>query len=113
MVVSELVIAAEEALSDITLWAPSGDMSILAQGTLNCIRAIGGYTVAGTPETAFDTEGFNEAEYLVQLESVEQLRVAMNWYNSFKVVGLYCLGFLEEAAKLGFYVYETRDTNPK
>ncbi|TBU58822.1 histidine kinase [Dichomitus squalens] len=109
---SELVIGAEEAVSDITLWTPSGDMSILAQGTLNCIRAIGGYTVAGAPETAFDTEGFTEAEYLVQLESVEQLRTAMNWYNSFKLVGLYCLGFVEEAAKLGFNVYETRDTNP-
>ena len=113
VVVSELVIAAEEALSVITLWTPSGDVSILAQATLNCIRAIGGYTVAGSATTAFDTENFTESEYLTQLEGLGHIRVAMNWYNAFKVVGLFCLGFVEEAAALGFTVYETRDGNPK
>ena len=37
----------------------------------------------------------------------------MNWYNALKVVGLFCIGFVDEAAELGFYVYETRDSNPK
>ena len=37
----------------------------------------------------------------------------MNWYNAFKVVGLFCIGFVDAAAELGFYVYETRDSNPK
>ncbi|RDX43976.1 histidine kinase [Lentinus brumalis] len=109
---SELVVSAEEALSDITLWAPSGDISILAQGTLNCIRALGGYTLAQSADTAFDTETFKESEYLAQLESLSHIKVAMNWYNAFKVVGLFCLGFVNEAANLGFYVYETRDSNP-
>ncbi|RPD81571.1 histidine kinase [Lentinus tigrinus ALCF2SS1-7] len=109
---SELVVAAEEAVSDITLWAPSGDISILAQGTLNCIRALGGYTLAQSAETAFDTETFKESEYLKQLESLSHIKAAMNWYNAFKVVGLFCLGFVDEAAALGFYVYETRDSNP-
>ncbi|KAI8983351.1 histidine kinase [Trametes punicea] len=109
---SELVVAAEEALSDITLWAPSGDIAVLAQGTLNCVRALGGYTVAQSAETAFDTETFKEGEYLAQVEALGTIKVAMNWYNAFKVVGLVCLGYMEEAAKLGFYVYETRDSNP-
>ncbi|CDO70926.1 hypothetical protein BN946_scf184829.g34 [Trametes cinnabarina] len=109
---SELVVAAEEALSDITLWAPSGDIAVLAQGTLNCIRALGGYTIAQSADTAFDTETFKESEYLAQVESLGTIKVAMNWYNAFKVVGLFCLGYMEEAAKLGFYVYETRDCNP-
>jgi hypothetical protein len=30
-----------------------------------------------------------------------------------QVVALYCLGFVEAAAKLGFSVYETRDKHPK
>ncbi|OSD05781.1 histidine kinase [Trametes coccinea BRFM310] len=106
---SELVVAAEEALSDITLWAPSGDIAVLAQGTLNCVRALGGYTIAQSADTAFDTETFKESEYLAQLESLGTIKVAMNWYV---VVGLFCLGYTEEAAKLGFYVYETRDCNP-
>ncbi|KAJ3003995.1 hypothetical protein NUW54_g5022 [Trametes sanguinea] len=109
---SELVVAAEEALSDITLWAPSGDIAVLAQGTLNCVRALGGYTIAQSADTAFDTETFKESEYLAQVESIGTIKVAMNWYNAFKVVGLFCLGYIDEAAKLGFYVYETRDCNP-
>ncbi len=102
-----------QALSDITLWAPSGDISILAQGVLNCIRALGGYTIAQSADTAFDTETFKESEYLAQLEALGHIKVAMNWYNAFKVIGLFSLGFVEEAANLGFYVYETRDSNPK
>ena len=77
--VSELVVGAEEALSDITLWAPSGDIAVLAQGTLNCIRALGGYTIAQSAETAFDTETFTEADYLAQMEALGTIKVAMNW----------------------------------
>ena len=85
----------------------------MAQGTLNCIRALGGYTLAQSADTAFDTETFKESEYLAQLDALGHMKVAMNRYNAFKVVGLFCLGFVEEAADLGFYVYETRDSNPK
>ncbi|KAI0367509.1 histidine kinase [Pilatotrama ljubarskyi] len=109
---SELVVAAEEAVSDITLWAPSGDIAVLAQGTLNCIRALGGYTIAQSADTAFDTETYKEADYLAQVEALGTIKVAMNWYNAFKVVALFCLGYTDEAAQLGFYVYETRDCNP-
>ena len=82
-------------------------------GTLNCIRALGGYTIATSAETAFDTETFKEAEYLAKKDANHQIRVSMNWYNALMVVGLFCLGFVDEAASLGFYVYETRDSNPK
>lgn len=78
--VSELVIAAEEAVSDISLWAPSGDIAVLAQGTLNCIRALGGYTLAQSAETAFDTDTYKESEYLAQIEALGTIKVAMNWY---------------------------------
>jgi hypothetical protein len=30
-----------------------------------------------------------------------------------QVVALYCLGFVEPAAELGFSVYETKDKHPK
>lgn len=30
-----------------------------------------------------------------------------------QVVGLYCLGYVQEAAELGFYVYTTRNKHPK
>ena len=85
-------------------------------GTLNCIRALGGYTTATSAETAFDTETFSESEYMARMEQdprIKASRVSMNWYNALKVVGLFCIGFVDEAAKLGFFVYETRHSNPK
>ena len=85
-------------------------------GTLNCIRALGGYTTATSAETAFDTETFSESEYMARMERdprIKASRVSMNWYNALKVVGLFCIGFVDEAAKLGFFVYETRHSNPK
>ncbi|KAH9927462.1 histidine kinase [Epithele typhae] len=109
---SEVVVAGEESLTDVQLWTSSLGVSMLAQGTLNCIRALGGYTVAHSAETAFDTDTFIESEYLQENASFEHVKVVMNWYNSFKLVGLFCLGFVEEAAALGFYVWDTRDSNP-
>ncbi|KAF8823868.1 hypothetical protein HHX47_DHR9000114 [Lentinula edodes] len=82
--------------------------------TLNCIRALGGYTLASSPETAFDTDTFKEHEYLERVKAVSgNEELVLNWYNAFKVVGLYCLGFVDDAAELGFYVYRTRDRHPK
>ncbi|KAJ4499295.1 histidine kinase [Lentinula lateritia] len=109
---SELVTAAEECLNDVQLTAP-GEIAVLSQGTLNCIRALGGYTLASSPETAFDTDTFKEHEYLerVKADSGNE-ELVLNWYNAFKVVGLYCLGFVDDAAELGFYVYRTRDRHP-
>ncbi|GBE78499.1 histidine kinase [Sparassis crispa] len=110
---SELVVAAEECVSDVTLWTPSDDLAVLGQGLLNCIRALGGFTIAQSAETAFDTETYNEREYLREVEAkCGNFDVTMNWYNSLKVVGLFCLGFIEEAADLGFLLYETRDRHP-
>ncbi|KAI3615522.1 histidine kinase [Moniliophthora roreri] len=106
---SELVSAAEEAVNDVKVWSP-GDTVVLISGTLNCIRAVGGYTVATSAETAFDTDGFIEAEYIEHAKATSgNLPLA---YNSFKVAGWYCLGYIKEAASLGFQVYETRDKHP-
>ncbi|KZT67653.1 histidine kinase [Daedalea quercina L-15889] len=101
--VSELVVNAEECVSDVSQWASSGDVTILAQGILNCVRAIGGYTYAESAAAAFDTDTFNEAEYFTRAS--ESCGVP-------DLVGLFCLGFVNEAAALGFYVYDTRDKHP-
>ncbi|KIK70394.1 hypothetical protein GYMLUDRAFT_89430 [Collybiopsis luxurians FD-317 M1] len=109
---SEVLIAAEECLNDIQL-STQKDIVVLAQGTLNCIRALGGHTIASSAETAFDTDTFKESEYLTQaIANSGNSDLVLNWYNAFKVVGLYCLGFVEEAAELGFKVYATLDRHP-
>ncbi|KAK0208888.1 hypothetical protein DFS33DRAFT_1254916 [Desarmillaria ectypa] len=96
----------------ILLIQTSSQISIFL-GCLNVIRALGGYTYARSADTAFDTDAFNEAEYLMQLrEQSGNPALAFSWYNSFKIVGFYCLGFFDEAAELGFSVYDTRDRHP-
>ncbi|KAK7468476.1 Chk1 protein kinase [Stygiomarasmius scandens] len=108
----ELIVSAEECVSNLRLWA-AGETAALAAGTLNCVRALGGYTYATSAETCFDTENFNEREYKEEVERTSgNLPLVMNWYNAFKLVGFYCLGFVQEAADLGFRVYETRDKHP-
>ncbi|KII94402.1 hypothetical protein PLICRDRAFT_695401 [Plicaturopsis crispa FD-325 SS-3] len=111
--ISELVVAATECVKDVTLWSPGSDSIVLATALLNCIRAIGGYTYANSPETAFDMDTFTESEYVTHVNTTSgNVPLAMNWYNSFKVAGLFCLGYVEEAAALGFLVYNTRDRHP-
>ncbi|KAK7694195.1 hypothetical protein QCA50_001375 [Cerrena zonata] len=112
---SELLPFAEEMVSDVAMWSSNqdSDTTALGQAQLNLIRALSGVTFAQNAETAFDTPNFIESEYLARLQSkTGNLPVTMNWYNSFKVVGLFCLGFIEKAAELGFAVYATRDKHP-
>ncbi|PBL00451.1 histidine kinase [Armillaria gallica] len=111
--INELVTAAEDCVNEIKQAASGADMIALAQSCLNVIRALGGYTYARSADTAFDTDAFNEAEYLIQLrEQSGNPALAFSWYNSFKIVGFYSLGFFDEAAELGFSLYDTRDRHP-
>ncbi|TFK57700.1 histidine kinase [Heliocybe sulcata] len=110
---TELVPAAEESVNDIKLWTPGADAIVLAMGHLNLVRALGGYTYASSPETCFDTDNFKESEYAESVPATSgNIPLAMNWYNAFKVVAFYCLGFADRAAELGFFVYQTRDKHP-
>lgn len=50
-------------------------------GVLNCIRALGGYSLAYSAETIYDTDTFKETEYLVHVEATSgNILLAMNWY---------------------------------
>jgi hypothetical protein len=51
----------------------------ITPGVANCIRAITGNTCADTPDTAFDTDTFNEKDYLADLEAKSIDSLTMNW----------------------------------
>ncbi|KAF7340087.1 Histidine kinase [Mycena venus] len=83
---SELVVAAEECLTDVCQWAPKGPATVLAQANLNCIRALGGFTTANSAATAFDTDAFTESDYQRHIhETSGNVPLALNWYDSMKV----------------------------
>ncbi|KAI0063199.1 STKc type histidine kinase [Artomyces pyxidatus] len=106
----ELVGSAEESYNDIKLW-PQGDSPVFALGLLNCIRALGGYTVNTSADTIYDMESFSERESLDEVATAGgNYILAMTWYDT--VVALFCLGYNKEAADLGFTIYETRDRHP-
>ncbi|KAG2023171.1 atypical/HisK protein kinase [Coprinopsis cinerea AmutBmut pab1-1] len=112
----ELLGAAEECVNDVTLLTPGGEPVILATGILNCIRVLAGQTANQPPisvDTLFDTDSFVESNYVQTiLKTSGNVSLALNWYNSFKVVSLFCVGFYDEAASLGFSVYESRSVHP-
>ncbi|KAG6891107.1 hypothetical protein C0995_014197 [Termitomyces sp. Mi166 len=54
---------------DAKTWAEGGDPAILAVGVLNCIRALGGYTIAQSADTLFDTESYKETTFLEQIDT--------------------------------------------
>lgn len=52
----------------------------MTAGLLNCIRALGGYTTATSPENLFDTEDFVESEYYENLVSQGRMPpITLNW----------------------------------
>ncbi|PPQ67388.1 hypothetical protein CVT25_005967 [Psilocybe cyanescens] len=110
---SELVVIAEECVSDVKLSTPAGEHLVLATAILNCIRVLGGYTQADTVDTIFDTDNFVESKYLERIhETSGNISMSLNWYDSFKVVSFFSVGHVKEAATLGFSVYKTRDSHP-
>jgi len=109
----DLVIAAEEAVNDIALWTPRSDVITLAMGILNCIRALGGYTIAKSASSIFDTDNFKDSDYIAHvLRTSGNVPLALGWYNSFKLVALGLCGFSTEAAELGFSVRESMHFHP-
>ncbi|KAI6136939.1 STKc type histidine kinase [Pisolithus sp. B1] len=110
---SDLMVAAEECTSDVDAWTPNSDVTILAQGLLNCIRAMGGYTDASSVDTVFNTDTFDDKEYQKRITQITgNSLLSLGWYNAFKVVALYCTGFFDAAAELGFMVYDVRGCHP-
>lgn len=110
---SDLVVIAEECANDVDTWTPNGDGTILAQGVLNCIRALGGYTDASSAATVFNTDTFVETDYQERIVKISGCsRLSLAWYNAFKIAGLYCTGFIDAAVELGFTLYEVRLYHP-
>ncbi|EJU00961.1 hypothetical protein DACRYDRAFT_116815 [Dacryopinax primogenitus] len=110
---SELVTSCEDAYQDVTTWISGNNTEILVMAILMCARAFGGYTVNTKLEDALDCEEFIESEYLenVVMQSAN-VPFVLNWYNTFKVVALYSLGYWSRAAELGFQIYESRKWHP-
>ncbi|CAA7259981.1 unnamed protein product [Cyclocybe aegerita] len=111
---SELAPAAEECANDVKLLSPSGEpISLATVAVLNCVRVLGGYTNAESAKTLFDTDDFFEKDYLQHIHNTSgNVPMTLNWYNSFKVVSYFSVGFIKEAAELGFHVYKTREAHP-
>ncbi|PPQ63721.1 hypothetical protein CVT24_004301 [Panaeolus cyanescens] len=102
-----------QCMSDVKVLAPNGEPIILATAVLNCIRVLGGHTSAESAESLFDSETFDETRYLAEMhETSGNIALALNWYNSFKIVSYFSVGYIQEAASLGFSVYQTRDSHP-
>ncbi|KAI5991480.1 STKc type histidine kinase [Pisolithus albus] len=112
---SDLVVAAEECTNDVDAWTPNSDVTILAQGLLNCIRAMGGYTDASSIATVFNTDTFDDKEYqekITQITGNSLLSLGCGVLIWHQVVALYCTGFVDAAAELGFMVYDVRGCHP-
>lgn len=110
---SDLVNLAEEIVADIRVWTVNSDTNALAMAILMTARALAGEAHSRSADTAFDTDKWKEAHFLHKLhESSGNFDLVMNWYNSFKIAGLYSLGFHSRAAELGFDIYTTRTTLP-
>ncbi|KAJ3575904.1 hypothetical protein NP233_g779 [Leucocoprinus birnbaumii] len=111
---SDVVVSAEEAATDANLWLPQREAGVLLIGVLNCIRVYGGYSKSDTATALFDVDGFVEKDFVENIhETSGNVALAMSWYNSFKLASYFCVGYTEEAAKLGFSLFQDRAAHPK
>jgi hypothetical protein len=58
-----------------------GQLKSYSAGVLNCVRALGGYTLKMDAASVFDTPTWSEATYIHELEKAGgTTSVVMNWY---------------------------------
>jgi hypothetical protein len=51
-----------------------------SEGVLNLIRLLGGYTHTSSAQTAFNTDTFNEQNYLAKIQATSgNLALTLNW----------------------------------
>ena len=51
-----------------------------SEGVVNLVRLLGGYTHTSSAQTAFNTDTFNEQNYLVGIEATSgNIVLALNW----------------------------------
>lgn len=84
-----------------SVWTPGSDSVTLAmgkksnrgrcvflltfrEGVVCCIRALGGYTIASSVDTVFDTDKFREKDYYEHLVRTSgNVALALNWWVAF------------------------------
>jgi hypothetical protein len=84
-------------VSDVGIWTPNGEPLVLAiggicdflsttrsltnsEGVVNLVRLLGGYTHTSSAQTAFNTDTFNEQNYVAGIEATSgNLMLVLNW----------------------------------
>jgi len=130
---SDTLLFCEEVLEDVIDWASGNATVYMVQGTGGAIKALAGMTKNTSPETVLDDEDFTDAidcpadlpevprrrhsfflsflHYRTDLDSSPP-RVLSDWFDSFKIVALFSLGWFKAAADLGFSTWEIKHWNP-
>lgn len=66
--------------NDLNKVAALEELTIIPSAQLNCIRAFAGHTMTGSAEVAFDTEEYNDADFLAQVQVQSgNIELVMNW----------------------------------
>ncbi|KAL7411025.1 hypothetical protein BDY24DRAFT_371574 [Mrakia frigida] len=105
---SDTLLFCEEVLEDVVDWASGTGTVYMVQGTGGCIKALAGKTVNTSPETVLDDEDFTDSRDCPS----DLPPVPRHWFDSFKIVALFSLGWYEAAADLGFDTWKTKFWNP-
>jgi hypothetical protein len=108
---SDVLVSAEECLNDVKRWGQGKDLVMLAAGVLNCIRALEGHGNAQSVQT-INGENCSPGINNFDVDVSDMSSLTLSWCNSMKLVGYFCTGMIEEAAHIGFSVFESRLSHP-
>lgn len=104
---------AEDTYHDIHAWSSKmiNMMKIIA--IVRVVKALQGRTYVDTPNVFDGDDGFNDAHFVQETcRQHAHADVALNWYESYKLLALVLYGYTDKAIQVGHFCYNTIHHNP-
>ncbi|KAI7875162.1 hypothetical protein K492DRAFT_168413 [Lichtheimia hyalospora FSU 10163] len=104
---------AEDTYHDIHAWSSKmiNLMKIIA--IVRVVKALQGRTYVDTPNVFDGDDGFNDAHFVQETcRQHAHPDVALNWYESYKLLALVLYGYTDKAIEVGRFCFNTMHCNP-
>ncbi|KAI9491307.1 hypothetical protein BDB00DRAFT_833957 [Zychaea mexicana] len=111
--VADTLRESEEIFEDIHSWSQTSDMNSFVMCIVRACKALQGHTYVDTPNVFDGDDGFSDEHFILETSKHSDYpAVALNWYESYKMIPLTIYGHYDAAVETGHRCFETMNAHP-
>lgn len=110
---SDALPIAEDAYDEVHKWSTATHQNLMGLSIVRLIKALQGRTYWDTDNVFDGDDGFNDEHFLAESSKPIPIAViALNWYQSYKMIPLTLYERYDAAVEIGDYCFRTMDSLP-